>query len=461
MCCGSSTHLHADQKYRFWVVVDQGKVAEYSNWKQRLDLHMEPIDLRMASVRPARDAERRFCFEVITPQYKRVYQATSEEDLSNWISAINNALQGAMEGRGSKDAYATNPQLLNESIPFRRDIGQVLTGKSTSVNYGNQHGKDISTSANGTGAAGVSRRTTVGARPAYGRSLSNDFEDSPDRLLHILRKADPGNCQCADCGSEAKTEWVSINLAIVLCIECSGIHRSLGTHISKIRSLTLDIKSFTTDIVELLKQVGNTMANDVWEAKLDLIHKPTPQATRDQRLRFITHKYAEKGYVNLQSFKNFRWTADESLVAATKRNDIRLMLNALASNANPNAVDRSRSTPVLLLALAAVDPAPLLSSSSQGHSICSEPSSNAVVAFPAAELLVQNGAEIPLTPPPIPLSRAAQLYIDQKCGRVAANGDILSPLPSRTFFVDKDKDAKLQKRLSAGGRLSKSVVPER
>jgi Arf-GAP/SH3 domain/ANK repeat/PH domain-containing protein len=66
---------------RFWIVLDQGKLSEYTNWKQSLELHMEPIDLRMASVREARNADRRFCFEVITPHFTRVYQATNEEDL--------------------------------------------------------------------------------------------------------------------------------------------------------------------------------------------------------------------------------------------------------------------------------------------------------------------------------------------------------------------------------------------
>lgn len=49
----------------------------------------------------------------------------------------------------------------------------------------------------------------------------------------------PGNNKCADCDTENPT-WASINLGIMLCIECSGIHRSLGVHISKVRSVTLD-----------------------------------------------------------------------------------------------------------------------------------------------------------------------------------------------------------------------------
>ncbi len=49
----------------------------------------------------------------------------------------------------------------------------------------------------------------------------------------------PGNDKCADCDGGTPT-WASINLGIMLCIECSGIHRSLGVHISKVRSVTLD-----------------------------------------------------------------------------------------------------------------------------------------------------------------------------------------------------------------------------
>lgn len=437
---------------RFWIVLDQGKLSEYSNWKQRLDLHMEPIDLRMASVREARSSERRFCFEVITPQYKRVYQATSEEDMNSWISSINNALQSAVEGRGLRDAPTPH---VKEQSSLRRDIGSILTGKSSSMSHGNHQG----TSQNSNNTSSVFRRTTVGARPAYARTANNSFDENPDKLLQLLREADQGNCWCADCGSGIKTEWVSINLAIVVCIECSGIHRSLGTHISKMRSLTLDITSFTTDIVELLLLVGNRVANMIWEAKLDQSIKPTPQATREQRLKFITAKYADRAYVEpIHPTLSRFGTADETLIAAIKKNEIQQVIYALALRADPNAKDKSRGTPAIFLALAAADPA----APSPAATPIRADAAVKVVPFPVAELLVQNGAEISSILPTFPLSTSAKLYIDQKAGKAAPSGDTLSSLPQMSpGDRQKEREARLQKRVSAGGRLAKSVIPER
>jgi Arf-GAP/SH3 domain/ANK repeat/PH domain-containing protein len=416
---------------------------------------MEPIDLRMASVREARNAERRFCFEIITPQFKRVYQATSEEDLNNWISAINNAVQGAVEGRGMRD-LPTPVVSQPEPHSIRRDIGSILTGKSSSINHGSHH-------VHSNGAANsVFRRTTVGARPAYARTGTKSFDENPDKLLQLLREADQGNCWCADCGSGTKTEWVSINLAIILCIECSGIHRSLGTHISKVRSLTLDINSFTTDIVELLVLVGNRVSNMVWEARLDHKTKPSPQATREQRLKFITAKYVERAYIEPISSTISRYaTADETLVAAIKKNDIQQVIYALALKANPNVTDKSRGTHAVFLALAAADPAlpsPVTSSPSR-----SDAPPVKAVAFPIAEMLVQNGAVIPSTLPAFPLSRSATLYIEQKSGRQGGPAnDAVGALPTTSVGEkQKEREARLQKRVSVGGRLAKTAIPEK
>jgi len=52
-------------------------------------------------------------------------------------------------------------------------------------------------------------------------------------------RALPGNDMCIDC-PRRNPEWASVSLGIFLCLECSGLHRGLGTHISFVRSVRMD-----------------------------------------------------------------------------------------------------------------------------------------------------------------------------------------------------------------------------
>lgn len=72
----------------------------------------------------------------------------------------------------------------------------------------------------------------------------------------------PGNDQCADCGVK-DPEWACTNLGIIVCIECSGIHRSLGVHVSKVRSVILD--KWESDAIEVMLRLGNTIGNSIYE----------------------------------------------------------------------------------------------------------------------------------------------------------------------------------------------------
>lgn len=428
------------------MVLDQGKLSEYSNWKDRMELHRDPIDLRMASVRMARDAERRFCFEVITPHYKRVFQATAEDDMMNWINSINNALQSAFESRGNQSAAPTTPKERAGS-----DFGAVLTGKSLSQSgpHGGQTRLDSS---------GVNRRVTVGSRPSHTTATNNVPDENPTRLLDQLRANDQGNSFCADCSSNSRVEWVSLNLGIILCIECGGIHRSLGTHVSKIRSLTLDVHSFTDDIVEILLRVGNRISNMVWEARLERQAKPEPWASREQRLKFITAKYVERAFIDPQSTMSHPSSPDDHLLICIKKNDIQGVLQGIAQRANVNVHDRSRNTHAVYLALAAADPARSISTSPAGSPGRSQtPANDVPKTFPVAELLIQNGAEVPTDLPAIPLSAAAQFYLEHRVFKMVPSGDTLGPLPSVAGSKSSEQ-AKLQKRGSAGARFAGKVA---
>ncbi|GMI92006.1 ARF-GAP domain 12 [Hibiscus trionum] len=114
------------------------------------------------------------------------------------------------------------------------------------------------------------------------------------RLRGLLNQAD--NRTCADCGAP-DPKWASVNIGVFLCLKCCGVHRSLGTHISKVLSVALDEWS-DEEIESMIEVGGNSSANSIYESyKPEGYKKPGPNSSNDERRRFIRSKYEEQEFV--------------------------------------------------------------------------------------------------------------------------------------------------------------------
>uniref|UniRef100_A0A8D3BMS7 ArfGAP with SH3 domain, ankyrin repeat and PH domain 2b n=1 Tax=Scophthalmus maximus TaxID=52904 RepID=A0A8D3BMS7_SCOMX len=137
---------------------------------------------------------------------------------------------------------------------------------------------------------------------ALNKAFEGDQDEGENNIVQELTKAIvvevkrmSGNDGCCDCGADGPT-WLSTNLGVLICIECSGIHREMGVHYSRIQSLDLDVLG-TSELL-LAKNVGNASFNEIMEADLSAqdVFKPDPSSDMQARKDYITAKYTEKRF---------------------------------------------------------------------------------------------------------------------------------------------------------------------
>lgn len=284
--------------HKYWVVLDHGKICEYANWKQSLELHTEPIDLLMATVRPAQSVSRKFCFEVITPQTKRTYQATSKAEMHSWIEAIQYSI--------------------SESI--------VQKGKGTSMNSEETSVKHGPTSTIG---KALQRVASVTSPSRHNSDSKEKKQTKSPSLVKTLKEMHSSDQSCADCNTTARVEWCAINFPVVLCIDCSGIHRSLGTHITKIRSLTLD--KFNPETVDLLYATGNSFVNEIYEGGIT-DWKIKNFENQERRVQFVKDKYLYKRFIK----SSFSHDPNTGLLESIEHSNLKEAVLCLALGADVN-----------------------------------------------------------------------------------------------------------------------------
>ncbi|KAJ1918902.1 Gtpase activating protein [Tieghemiomyces parasiticus] len=127
-------------------------------------------------------------------------------------------------------------------------------------------------------------------------SAPNDKErkkmaERHEKILVAMTK-EPSNAVCADCGQPGP-RWASWNLGVFLCIRCSGFHRKMGTHISRVKSISLDV--WTAEQIESIQAKGNAKVNARYNPHADL--HPPPSGDREME-QYIRNKYERRLFMD-------------------------------------------------------------------------------------------------------------------------------------------------------------------
>lgn len=294
-----------------WIVLTAQFLHFYNDADEAKssDAAKESIQLLFCSAKPAMGADAPHGFSIFAKDQTHEFLAVSAPEQQAWLAAIQaeserlmlenlgqttksdslataspaataadagvGGANGGGGGGGADDLSQSSSSLMNSAAGLQSPSSHAV-GSSALRNGG---GDDAD------GSAGDNDSGRVDTNSTRAKALQDEVEELLCR---------PENALCADCSAPGP-EWCSVNIGLFVCIECSGVHRRLGAHISKVRSTTLDL--LLPEHIAQLRTWGNVKANDVWEA-LPIADgaRPTPHAASDARSAFIHDKYKNRRY---------------------------------------------------------------------------------------------------------------------------------------------------------------------
>ncbi|XP_067307581.1 arf-GAP with Rho-GAP domain, ANK repeat and PH domain-containing protein 1 isoform X1 [Pseudorasbora parva] len=353
---------------RRWVKLDTEYLRYFDSEK---DIYSKRIIPTMSITSVANVGDQKF--EVVTHNRTFLFRAESDMDRNEWVMVLrscvgasrarisldmtfnpclNYEMKGYLELRGLRSKLFTvvcadKVFLYKNTEDYRLGIG--IT--SIDMNVGNVKEMD--------------RRAFDLTTPYRIFSFVADTDQLKDQWVEAMRDsikealsnyevaeriwAEPSNQMCADC-SAAKPEWAAINLTVVFCKRCAGEHRSLGPSISKVRSLKMDKKVWTEELIQLFLVLGNERANQFWAANVPPSEELNLNSSSEERRRFITAKYREGKYRRYHPLFGNQRELNNALCINVQSSDVceTLALVFCGADVNCDSGDPELTSPIAL-----------------------------------------------------------------------------------------------------------------